>query len=239
MTTVAMKSLKIKCDGYSVDADWYEGKSTNNILLSLIGWTSNRKRYSEILTAIVAGTGMSALVFEYTGHGESSFDINKTRPAQHFLEVIHVFDWVKEKYPEAKITVMGSSYGSYLAAQLTQYRKFDRLILRVPAIYKPEDFYTLNGIINSDEGWSAKDGYRRNVGELSKHPFLTQAANYGGKTLVVVHDKDEQVPKTTTDAYIKAFKSDVYIAKGFPHYMGDMPHEQIVKYQNAIIDWLK
>lgn len=234
-----MNTFKIDTAGYLVDADWYEGKNTDEIILSLIGWTSDRKRYSDILTALVQNTGMSALVFDYSGHGDSPFDVMKTRPAQHFLEVICVFDWLKEHYPNSKITLMGTSYGGYMATQLTKYREFEKLILRVPAIYKPEDFYTLNGQINSDKGWDAEAAFRKDSQALAKHPLLTRASEFKGKTLVVVHEDDEQVPKETTDAYIEAFKSEVYIAKGFPHSMHDMPIRQVEDYQRAICDWLK
>ena len=233
-----MKTFKIECAGYSVDADWYEGKHTNEILLSLIGWTSNRKKYRDIVSAIVQNTGISALVFEYSGHGDSKVDVGKTRPAQHFLEVIYVFDWIKVHYPNAKISVMGASYGGFMAVQLTKYRVFDKLVLRAPAIYKPSDFYTLNSVINSDEGWASKDAFRRDVEALAKHPLLARASDFKGKTLVVVHENDELVPKETTDAYIKAFNADVFIAKEAPHSIGELPIEQITAYQYAISDWL-
>jgi len=228
----------INCVVYSVKADWYETTNTDEIILSLIGWTSNRKKYNDILSAICAKTGKSALVFDYSGHGDSSFDVATTRPAQHFLEVICVFDWIKEKYPNAKITVMGTSYGGFLAVQLTKYRIFENLILRIPAIYQPSDFYSLNGTINSDEGWAAKDAFRRDVEALSKHPLLGRASSFKGKTLVVVHENDEQIPTETTDAYINAFSADVYVAKGFPHSSYNQPKEKMAEYQSAISEWL-
>lgn len=233
-----IKTLKVECTGYSVVADWYGGKSTDKVLLALIGWTAARKNYNDLLSAIVNNTGISALVFDYCGHGDSPFEAPETRPAQHFLEVIYVFDWLRERYPNAEITVMGTSYGGYMATQLTKYREFAKLVLRAPAIYKPEDFYTLNGAINSEEGWAAKDAYRRDVEALAKHPLLARASNFKGNTLVVVHENDEQVPSETADAYIKAFNADVHAAKGFPHFMGEMPRQQIVGYQKVISDWL-
>lgn len=232
------KTIDIECAGYTVNADFYENTSNKHIVLSLIGWTSNRQKYSDILNAICANTGASALVFDYSGHGDSPFDIHTTRPAQHFLEVIYVFDWLKEKYPNARLTVMGTSYGGYLAVQLTKYRTFNDLILRVPAIYKPSEFYTTNENLNSEKAWAAKDAFRRDVVALSKHPLLTRASSFKGRTLVVVHENDEQVPKQTTDAYIKAFNADVYVAEGFPHSIAAMSTEQITAYQTAISEWL-
>ncbi len=232
------KTLDIACTGYTVKANWYETNNTDEIILSLIGWDSAMSKYGDILSAICTQTNKSVLVFDYSGHGDSPFDIRMTRPAQHFLEVICVFDWLKEKYPKARITVMGTSYGGFLATQLTKYRSFDSLVLRVPAIYKPSDFYTLNGVINSVDGKIAKDAFRRDTDALSKHPLLARASEYNGKTLVVVHENDEQVPKETTDAYIHAFNADVYVAKGFAHSLYNQPAEKILAYQNAISDWL-
>lgn len=234
-----MKSLKIDCIGYEVDADWYEGEHTDDIVLALIGWPSNRANYQDLLTAIVGQTGMSALVFEFSGLGDSKVDINRTRPAQHFLEVIYVFDWLRAKHPHAKITVMGTSYGGYLATQLTKYRTFGRLILRVPAIYPPEDFYSLNSQINSDEIWAAHLPYRKDKAALAKHPLLARASQtFKGKTLVVPHELDQEVPIETTDAYIDAFQADVYLAKGIPHSFRDSTSAQKAAYQKAISDWL-
>lgn len=86
--------------------------------------------------------------------------------------------------------------------------------------------------------WAAKDAFRKDVDALAQHPLLARASSFKGKTLVVVHEDDEQVPEETTDAYINAFKPDVYIAVGFPHSIRDVPDNQIVNYQNAISDWI-
>lgn len=236
MLMTEVKTLKINCTGYAVVSDWYEGKNKDHILLSLIGWDSDRKRYSDILSAIVANTGVSAIVFDYSGHGDSPLPKKQTRPAQHFLEVICVYDWLKAKYPKAKITVMGTSYGGYLATQLTKYRAFSQLVLRAPAIYRPEDFYSLAPDIHNA---TSMRSFRSDANLIAKHPLLERASAFKGRTLVVVHENDEQVSAVTTDAYIRTFVADVQIAKGFPHSIGEMPKEQIVKYQLAICDWLK
>lgn len=233
-----MKHIKIECDGYSVGADFYQGKNTDKILLTLIGWTSSKKTYGELLDAIVKNTGMSVLVFDYSGHGDSAVDVMQTTSAQHLAETKSVFDWLKSNYPKSQIAVMGSSYGGHLAAQLTKSREFNQLILRAPAIYKPSELNTLNGVINSDEGWAAKDAYRKDAKQIAKHPLITGASNFKGKTLVVVHENDEVVNKTVTDAYIKAFGADVYVAKSFPHSMRDVPKKAKADYQKAISTWL-
>jgi esterase/lipase len=238
--------LDINCPGYAIAADWYEGDQTD-IMLVLPAYTSSRARIKDIVQTICQGTGMSALVIDYSGHGDSPFELRDTRPAQHFLEAVIAFDWVKNKYLKARITVFGPSYGGFLAAQLTQYRIFDRLILRVPAIYKPHTFYDLWAArIDNLESYN-KDilVYRNDKAELIEHPLFGRASSFEGKTLVVIHDNDEMVPKATTDAFIKAFHADSFVQPGFLHNIGDAVEEgrvgkdELEAYKQKYVAWLR
>lgn len=226
----------IQCVGYAVRADIYKGSDDGAILFSLIGRTSKRtkQRYYDFLPSLSKELGITTIIFDYTGHGDSPFDIEELSPAQHFLEVITVFDWIKESYPNRKVFVIGSSYGGFLATQLTKYRKFDGLILRAPAIYKPSDFYTLKK--NEDrEGTLA---FRRDAEALSKHPLLARASKFEGKVMLVVHEKDEQIPKETTDAYANAFKPKVILVKGVTHSLDNVTQQQVDDYNKKVFDWL-
>ena len=227
--------MKIKCVGYSIAVDWYDGKSEDKVLLVLPGWTSSKKKQETLTQHMVEKTGTSALVIDYTGHGESPFDAMEVRPAQHFLEVITAFDWIKQNHPNAIISVLGNSYGGYMAVQLTKYRDFKNLVLRVPAIYTPRDFYSLNKEISRQH----ERRYREDNEFLDTHPLLARASNFKGRTLVVWHELDEFVPKETTDKYVEVFKADSYFAKGWKHsFNSEAPEEEQLAYLNAISDWL-
>ena len=230
-----MKQIQIDCVGYSIAADWHEGAFTDNVLLVLPGWTSSKQQQTDLTNHVVGATGTSALVIDYTGHGESPFNAMDVRPAQHFLEVITAFDWIRQQYPNAKISVMGNSYGGYMAATLTEYRDFKNLVLRVPAIYTVRDFYSLNKDIDRQN----ERLYREDQAFLDAHPLFTNALKFGGRTLVVWHELDEYVPKETTDKYIKSFNADSYFAKGWKHaFNKEAPLEEQLQYKNAISDWL-
>jgi hypothetical protein len=229
-----MKNIQIKCVGYSIAADLYEN-GYNKVLLVLPGWSSNKRNQEDLTNYLVNQTKTSALVVDYSGHGESPFDAMEVRPSQHFLEVITAFDWVKQAYPNAEISVMGTSYGGYLAAQLTEYRDFKNLVLRVPAVYAPQDFYSLNKYIDRQH----ERRYREDKEFLDNHPLLAHASKFEGRTLVVWHEFDEYVPKETTDKYIRVFKADSYFAKGWTHsFKTDAPEEEKNAYKNAISNWL-
>lgn len=236
-----MKQFTIPCLDYELAADWYQGTS-DEILLVLIGYESSKNRYTELVSNLVEATKASALVFDYGGHGESPFVLRNVTPAQNFLETITVFDWLTKKHLGKKITVMGTSYGGFMAVQLTKYREYDRMLLRVPAIYEPRAFYDpwSNRLDNLEAYTERSMKFRRDKEALAKHPLLTRAANFKGKVFIVVHENDEMVPRETTDVYIKAFNAEHYLAKNFPHsFFTDNPAADRDAYQKVIIDWLQ
>lgn len=231
-----MTTVDINCVGYAVKADIYEAAGDGPLLLSLIGRTSNRKksRYADFLSKIAQDNNITSVIFDYSGHGDSPYDIEELRPAQQFIEVITVFDWMKEQYPNKKVIVIGSSYGGFMATQLTKYRAFDALVLRAPAIYRPADFYT----IKKNEDTAATMSFRKDADKLATHPLLARASKFGGRVLVVVHKHDELVPVETTDAYAKAFNAEVLVEKDIPHSLDDATPEQVKLYFEHIGDWL-
>jgi uncharacterized protein len=233
-----MKSFKIPCVGYEIASDWYDGVSGNdNVLLVLIGYTSSKTSYEELVSAIVLKTGYSALVIDYSGHGESPFVLNDLSPAQNFMEVITAYDWLVENFPKKKISVMGTSYGGYMATQLTKYRSPKKIILRAPAIYGPETFYTKWKDMDLEE---VRHGYRVDPANFIKHPLLSRASNFKGEAYVLTHELDEDCPKSSTTPIAEAFGAETWEAKGFVHGLGQCKYteEQLQEYQNKIADWL-
>lgn len=236
-------ALEIECTGYSILADWYEGRAVDQVILILMGFTSARSRQAEFTDYIVKATGASALVIDYSGHGDSPFVLEETRPAQQVLEVICAYDWIKINHPNAKVSVIGNSYGSFLATHLVHYRKVENLVLRAPAIYKPDAIYDLWSLRLKDEEAYRKSivSYRTDWNELNKSPLLQDVSKLVKRTLVVIHENDEIIPRQTSDAYIQAFKADSFIAEGFSHAVSqsDISKEQRIEYQDRIASWLK
>jgi len=237
MNQAAITTLDIPCTGYSVKTDVYEEKGNTAVALILIGRTSRRtkQRYYDFLPTLSGKLRMTAVIFDYTGHGDSPFDIEDISPAQNFLEVVTVFDWIKENYPNRKVFVIGSSYGGFLATQLTKYRKFDSLILRAPAIYIPREFYTKKK--DADESLTMQ--FRKNASALAKHPLFARASNFQGNKLLIVHEHDEKIPRETTDAYKNALHPDLWIAQGATHSLDNATKEQVDEYNQRIYDWIK
>jgi fermentation-respiration switch protein FrsA (DUF1100 family) len=237
-----MKTVNIECLGYSLVADWYDGQTTDEIILYLMGYSSSRTRQADAAKIIVQKTGRSMLVIDYSGHGDSPFDIKDIRPAQHVVEVITAYDWIRSRYPNAKISIVSASYGSFLTGHLIMYRAVEQLVLRVPAIYPPAALYDLWSVRFADEEKYRTEitAYRTDIPLMKQHPILKNAQNFKGKTLVVIHSEDQTIPAETTDAYSDAFVADRYVVEGFKHAISESnpTNAQKEAYHVAVADWL-
>ncbi|HJP96120.1 MAG TPA: alpha/beta fold hydrolase [Candidatus Saccharimonadales bacterium] len=231
------EQISIPITDYAVQADWYEGTDPSAVLLTFVGFSSSKQRNSEFIANVVAETGVSALVLDFSGHGKSPFDVNDTMPAQHLMEAVKAYDWIKTAYPDRTIHAMGTSYGGFMAAYLTRFRAVEKLILRTPATYLPQDFYTTHQYIDK----IAARTYRKDKEALKKHPLFLQEALQAPDTLVVIHGKDEVVPVETNDIYTDEFKAKTYVAPGFVHAFRDPsnPQDQVPAYYQTICNWLQ
>ncbi len=231
------QELDIDCLGYSVKADFYETVGDVAVLI-LIGFTSNKSRYQDFANLLQKEIKASVLVLDYSGHGKSPYKIEDVMPAENFIEVVRAFDWLKAKKPTSRVVVIGTSYGGFMATQLTKYRQFDKLVLRVPAIYKPSNFYSKWGEYDSIE---TRHDYRLNAKDLESHPLLKRAADFKGKTLVVTHELDTICPPNSTAPFIKAFQADHWVETGLGHSFREsgVTEDEAEKYYNKIIYWLK
>lgn len=230
-----MRSFTIPCLGYDLHADFYEGSDPSRILLNCIGWTSAKDRHPQILETIVELTGMSAITFNYSGHGDTDVDPLELRPAQHVLETITVFDWITAHYLETQISAMGNSYGSFMVANLALYRDFRSLVLRAPAIYPPEALYTPNRAIDRP---AIEKGYRTDAAALAQHPVFALGRQFSGQALVIAHELDDVVPPTTSKAYAEGFTADYVIAPRTPHISHGASASDQANYYKLVGNWL-
>lgn len=230
------KQISISCPGYNIEADWHEGTTNQKIILTFVGFGSSKKSNFDFMAKLVDMTGMSALVVDFSGHGESPFNVDETIPAQHLLEATKAYDWTRANYPESTIYVMGTSYGGFMAAYLTRFRSVEKLILRTPAIYEPNSFYTEHRLIDK----ILVREYRKDTEALKNHPIFLQSSINEIATLLVVHGEDKSVPRETTDVYAFIFNAETYIAEGFAHAFRDPanPQEGTPAYYDALATWL-
>lgn len=236
--TNSPRPLSIPFHGYTIAADWYEVPEATAVLLVFVGLKSAKARNVDFVRQVAHDTRMSALVIDFSGHGESPLALDDLMPAQHILEAVTAFDWLQEKHPELTISVMGTSYGGFIAAWLSRVRDFNKLVLRTPAMYQPADLYTAHGKIDLE---FTQRVYRNDDAAVRAHPIFSPRSRFSGKTLVVIHGEDEDIPAATTDAYTDAFSAETYLAEGFRHGFRDPanPQSQLAGYQSFITNWLR
>lgn len=232
-----MKTIDIDCLSYAVKADLYEGDDHSPVVLSLIGRTSQRKKrqYVNFFPRLASELGITTLIFDYSGHGESPLNFDDVRPAQHSLEVVTVFDWIKKNFPNRKIFVIGSSYGGYMAARLSNFRTIDGLIFRAPAMYDSDDFYNFL----ADQVSASTQDFRNNRELVDAHPYLKNASKFEGDVLVITHENDEHTPRVVTDVFRERFNAEEVVVPNITHSLDSEPDEQIEEYNQIIFDWLK
>lgn len=237
MGLMTKESLAIAYNDYELAADWYQHKNAEAVLLVFVGYGSSKARNEDFIADVAQAAQMHTLAVDLSGHGESPHELDDTTPAQHVQEALHVFDWLRHTYPDMKVNVMGTSYGGYIAAWLTRFRNFDKLVLRTPAIYRPEDYDKPHRLIEKGADIAA---YRNDRAQLLQNPLFLQKALFSGDTLVVTHSEDEAVPPTTSDVYQEAFNAEVYAAAGFYHAFRDdrNPADAKPAYVQAISAWL-
>lgn len=230
------KQISIPCISYTLQADWHEGTSVDQIILTFVGFGSSKKSNHDFMARITNATGVSALVVDLSGHGESPFDIDDTTPAQHLLEATKAYDWVRTQHPNSTIHVMGTSYGGFIAAYLTRFREVEKLVLRTPAIYEPSMFYTEHRNIDK----ILVREYRHDSEALRRHPLFAQPALGNPSALLVIHGNDSSIPAQTTDVYGDIFQATRYVADGFVHAFRDPsnPRDHMEEYYRIITDWI-
>lgn len=211
----------------------------NPAILFITGWTSNRARYIE-LAKLLNEIGYIVMTFDMRGHGTSAGDIN-TQTRQDFInDVLSAYDYLVDLngVDNKDVSLVGSSFGSYLGAVLTSKRRVNRLVLRAPANYPDGDF---------DKSQSKHSGtveilkWRYEHRDIKETISLRALHNFEGEVLVVESGADEIIPHQTIQNYIDSVKNKkrlTYIVmEGAPHSL--TTQEFIGQYSQILYSWFE
>ena len=198
-----MKIQKVK---FKSNGDFIRGtilypqkmKLSNPSIIFFHGWASNEKRYIERAKYLVK-LGYICFAFNLRGHGTSDGDIKRLSREDHLNDIIAAYKYlIKQDYVDkAKISLVGKSYGGYLSIIASSKINFNKLILIAPALYPDEDFdkptYELIKK-NPNIFRQYKTDYRNNIA-------LRSFRNFEKEKMLIVCEKDEEVPRSITDCY--------------------------------------
>src|SRR5215212_12237512 len=110
-------------------------------VLFVHGWGGSQETYLARARQIAA-LGCVCLTFNLRGHAETEPQHETVTREDNLRDLLAAYE-VLARQPlidKASIAVVGSSYGAYLAAILTELRPVRWLALRVPALYRDEDW---------------------------------------------------------------------------------------------------
>src|SRR4051812_14677366 len=110
-------------------------------VLFVHGWGGSQENYLARARQIAA-LGCVCLTFNLRGHAETEPQHVTVTREENLRDLVAAYD-VLARQPlidKEAIAVVGSSYGGYLAAILTALRPVRWLALRVPALYRDEDW---------------------------------------------------------------------------------------------------
>src|SRR5690606_32989007 len=148
-----------KLKGFVLRDESFTGKRP--VVLVLHGWTSSTRRFPERVEPLVK-MGYVCLLFDMRGHGATGYELAKYSRKDHLDDCLAAYDFIAtlEDVDITAISVMGSSYGGYMAVLLTGKRPIKKLILLAPAQYQNKMF---------TEPQLAQDEQERRVYRLQHH----------------------------------------------------------------------
>lgn len=237
-----MMHLSFLVNNYKVDSAVFsppEVKEKNPAILFLHWWTSNKERnyrYAEVLVKL----GFICFLFDMRGHGKSEGDIKSFTIRNFFEDVLAAYDRLVKiggVDPDG-ISVIGSSFGGYLAALLSKQRKIKNISLRVPADYADDEFdelkYKSSGFNNPEiMKWRST---RRSPGDTMA---LRAVHEFDGNIQIIESEKDIIVPRQIIQNYIDAVidkdKLSYTVIQDAPHSAKEQWHRDEI--EKLLADW--
>lgn len=171
-------------------------------VLFVHGWGGSQERDLTRARGI-AGLGCICLSFDLRGHALTLAQQQTVTREQNLNDLLAAYDLLS-RHPHidaSAIAVVGTSYGGYLAALLTALRPVRWLAMRVPALYRDDDWMVPKRQLDRDVLNQLRG--RRVMPEENR--ALAACADFRGDVLLVESEFDHLVPHATIMSYRAAF----------------------------------
>ena len=187
----------------------------------------------------VVGLGCICLTFDLRGHELMQAQRETVTREQNLRDLEAAYDLLTSQHgvDMQSIAVVGSSYGGYLAALLTERRPVRWLALRAPALYKDANWDAPKRSLHIDPGFAA---YRLSSIRAPDNRALAACARFKGDALIVESEKDEIIPHAVIQNYIAALSGahslTARVIAGAGHALAAKELEDA--YTKLLITWL-
>jgi len=207
-------------------------------ILFVHGWGGSQQQYLARARE-VAALGCICLTFDLRGHVRTHHYKDTVSREDNLQDVVAAYDVLAAQpgVDTSAIAVVGSSYGGYLAAILTSLRPVRWLALRVPALYKDEDWDLPKGKLKEQQ---ALEKYRLQPVRAEESVALKACAAFGGDVLLVESEHDTTVPHQVIvnyrEACATAHSLTYRVIQGADHSLSDRRWQQA--YTAVLLGWL-
>jgi pimeloyl-ACP methyl ester carboxylesterase len=206
-------------------------------VLFVHGWGGSQEQYLARARE-VAALGCVSLTFDLRGHARSDGQNDAVSREDNLQDVLAAYDALagRPEVDESAIAVVGSSYGGYLAAILTELRAVRWLGLRVPALYKDKGWTLPKRQLDREE----LAAYRRRHVRPEENRALAACARFEGDVLIVESERDDVVPHPAVASFRAAFvntRSLTYrIIEEADHGLSEPVWQQA--YTSLLVSWM-
>lgn len=195
--------IEIPVDDEAVAGTLLTPKSKIPGVLFIHGWGGDQAFDLKRATHI-AGLGCVCLTFDLRGHAATAAQREAVSRDDNLRDVMAAYDRLAAHpaVENGEVVVVGSSYGAYLGAMLTQLRKVRWLALHVPALYQDDEWFKPKNQLNRE----VLHAYRSDYVPPEGNRALSACATFPGDVLIVEAEKDDFIPHSTVMSYRSAFR---------------------------------
>lgn len=233
-----VRSVQVPVADSRLAAQLVEPRTGIPAVLFVHGWAGSQERDKKRARAL-ARLGFVSLTFDMRGHGETADRMKTVTREDNLKDICAAYDMLaaQEHVDRRSIAVVGSSYGAYLAVLATARRPVRWLALRVPALYRDEDWTVPK--FELDRADLAR--YRRRIVSYESNQALARCRDFAGDVLIVASENDEIVPHPAVASYLTSFiaaRSVTYrVIAGADHALSDPESRR--SYDRLLSYWLR
>lgn len=206
-------------------------------VLFVHGWGGSQERDLERARGI-AGLGCVCLTFDLRGHVKNSERQQTVTREENLRDLLAAYDCL-HRHPAIDtqaIAVVGTSYGAYLSTILTTLRPVRWLSLRVPSLYRDEQWDTPKRKLDRED----LARYRSSFVPAAENRALTACLQFRGDVLIVQSENDHLVPHATIMSYRAAFQNSHSLTHrvidNADHALTDKAAQQA--YTSILVSWI-
>lgn len=215
-------------------------KEKNPAIYFLHGWSSSESSTKGRAEGL-AKAGFIAMTFNMRGCGRSEGDIRKYVRKDFLNDALAAYDFLSEQpnVDKNNISLIGASFGGYLATLVTRERNVKHLVLRAPGNYAG-DLSINHSVFSGDNSPAAVAHKFKEI--VGKRTYSLEALHhFAGQVLIVECEKDDIIPHGIIEDYIDAIqdknKLTHVVIKNADHRLKDEALKE--QYTKILVDWFK